>query len=327
MADRKYITELQLILASKGTMLLHPSQISELHKLDDDERDLAECCHIYLIVRRPRLGFVEGSLSTLNERTKGEFFYFKSGIRAEVEFEFTNTHDVEFSISGYPHRYLIARRKDGDERIFAAHLVSFMCEGISEPQLRDLEVVYVGMSYGEGDRAAADRLRSHSTLQQVLADMNADAPDDEALIIMVEYDDPFLMIAIDGANKTLPEDGDRDVVADIRQVRQHIDKKIETSLAEAALIRYFRPKYNEKYKLNFPDIRHSILSRLYEVDIVSLAVEINTEDLRARLLSSSRSAGYHHIASYDLHDPEIRQSFYSIFDSEITAQSQSGPVF
>ncbi len=48
-------------------------------------------------------------------------------------------------------------------------------------------------------------------------------------------------------------------------------------LTEAALINYFRPRYNIEYKENFPNIKHSSYDECYKLDINAVSIEINTE--------------------------------------------------
>jgi hypothetical protein len=184
------------------------------------------------------------------------------------------------------------------------------------------------MSYGDGSRSAKDRLKSHSTLQQVLADMSADEPDSEALLVMAQYAPPFSIISIDGRDKSLNVADDRDVVADLRK-QQLIDGKTEIALAEAGLIRYFAPRYNDKYKNSFPEKAHAITESLYNIDFTAFTVELNTEDIKVRLFSQRRKPGFHHIANYDLHDPGVRKSFFNVLESSssYSAESLSGPLF
>src|SRR5690606_37826557 len=158
--------------------------------------------------------------------------------------------------SAYPHTTI--ELVNGSHRTgpLPAHLISLLCDDIANKSLRNLEVVYVGMSYGDGSRSAKDRLKSHSTRQQVLADMSADEPDSEALLILVQYAPPLSVISFDGRDKSLNLDDDRDIIADLQKQRELIDGKNEIALAEAGLIKYFKPRYIDKYKNNFPDKAH-----------------------------------------------------------------------
>lgn len=329
MPQRKHVTELAFNLASQGVMIVHPKDITKLEEQSSDVRELANDCHIYLIAKRPRLGFVPDSITWENGLTTGRMYYREAGERKETEFQMKGEPNGSIVYSAYPHNTIElvdGKRSTGP---LPAHLISLICDEIENKSLRNLEVIYVGMSYGDGTRSAKDRLKSHSTLQQVLADMSADEPDSEALLILVQYAPPFSVISFDGRDKSLKLEEDRDVIADLQKQRNLINGKNEIALAEAGLIKYFKPRYNDKYKNNFPDKAHAITESLYEIDFIAFAVELNTEDIKVRLYSETRPPGFHHIANYDLHDPEIRKSFFNLLESSssYSAENFSGPIF
>ncbi len=329
MTQRKYLTEIALTLPSQGTLLVHPKDISKLDKQSEDIRELAEDCHIYLIVKRPRLSFVPNSITWANETTYGRLSYVDNGKKKELNFTMKGEPAFDIVYSPHPHRTIDLTRNGEIIYTLPAHLIPNLFSSTDTPSVKDLEIVYVGMAYGDGNRSAKDRLKNHSTLQQVLADLSAEEPDTEALIIMVQYAPPIAVLHFDGRDKSLDPEADRDPVEDMRKTEKLLNIKIETSLTEAGLIRYFRPKYNEKYKNNFPSAGHSITESLYEVDFLALVVELNTGDIKVRLFSEHRPPGYHHIASFDLHDPDERKSFFNMLESSSSyrAENFAGPIF
>lgn len=329
MPQRKHVTEIAFNLASQGVMLTHPRDIANIDQQSPEMTALANDCHIYLIAKRPRLGFVPDSITWSNGLTVGRMYYRKQGERVEIEFQLVGEPNGEIRYSPYPHNSIELVQGAHSTGPLPAYLISVICDGISDSSLRDLEVVYVGMSYGDGSRAAKDRLKSHSTLQQVLADMNADEPDSEALLIMAQYAPPFAVISIDGRDTSLDESEDRDVIDDLQRHQQLLDGKTRIALAEAGLIKYFAPRYNDKYKNNFPDKAHGVTESLYAIDFSAFTVEINTQAINVRLFSPSRKPGFHHIASYDLHDPQLRKSFFDLLESSssYSADRMSGPLF
>jgi hypothetical protein len=264
------------------------------------------------------------------EKTTGRFVYVTGGTRREAEFFLLGKPNVdELRISPYPHQKLWLV-KDGEEvTSVPAHLMSLMCDGVSDTSIRDLEVSYVGMSYGDGSRSAKDRLTNHSTLQQVLADLNGEFSDDEALIIMAQFAPPQTFISFDGTDKSLKLEDDRNVMADLRLQEELVTEDLQIALIEAGLIRYFQPPYNDKYKRRFPHPRQKILDAAYKIDFSGLTVEINTEDVNCRLYSVARPRGYHHIAAYDLHDPTVRRSFFNAMNLAYgsDAEDHSGPTY
>lgn len=329
MTKRKHITELAFNLASQGVMIIHPKDITKIDDNPPETVELAADCHIYLIVKRPRLAFVPDSLTWSGGITKGKMYYHRAGERLETEFTLVGEPNGTIKYSDYPHHSITLVSGAVSGPVLPAHLVSLICDEIADTSLRDLEVVYVGMSYGDGERSAKDRLQSHSTLQQVLADMNSDDPDGEALLILVQYAPPFSIISIDGRDKSLNVEGDRDAIDDLDKQQTLIGEKVQIALAEAGLIRYFKPHYNDKYKNNFPSRAHVVTESLYSVDFTGFVVELNTEDIKVRLFSESRGPGFHHIANYDLHDPAIRKSFFDMLESSssFSAENLSGPMY
>lgn len=329
MSKRKHITEIGFNLSSQGVMITHPKDIALIEEQSDESRELVKDCHIYLIAKRPRLGFVPNSLKWSNGRTSGKMYFHKAGERTEIDFYMEGEPNGSIIYSDYPHSTISIVKGSQSSGALPAHLVSLICDEISDKTLRDLEVVYIGMSYGDGTRSAKDRLTSHSTLQQVLADMSADEPDSEALLILVQYAPPISMISFDGRDKSLKDDDDRDLISDLAKQQELIDEKTEIALAEAGLIKYFKPRYNDKYKNNFPDKAHVITQSLYSIDFIAFIVELNTEDIKVRLFSENVNPGFHHIASYDLHNSEIRKSFFDVLESSssYSAENHSGPLF
>ncbi len=330
MAQRKHVTELALSFCSGGVIFLHPKDIKKVDQQSAEATALAEDCHIYLIVKRPRVTYVPGSLIIAHGKTSGIMRYTRKGIPTEFEFMLDGEPNADrVEISEYPHSNL-SLVKNGEVFFTApAHLMAMMCNAVSDPTVRDLEVQYVGMSYAEGKRSAKDRLQSHSTLQQVLADLSADSPESEALLLLVQYAPPQTIISFDGRDKSLLVEDDRDVVADIQRQQREITEDLRISLIEAGLIKYFQPPYNDKYKKRFPHPTQKILDEVYNIDFGALTVEINTEDISCRLYSIARQAGYHHIANFDLHDVSARRSFFNIMNlpAGSDAPDHSGPIY
>lgn len=330
MSKRKKISEIALSFYSSGIMLLHAKDIKEVDQQSPELVALAKECHIYLIVKRPRLSYVPGSIVIGEGTTIGRMRYTIKGVPREFEFHLTGDLNVYgIQISDYPHSNMHLIRDGKIVCTLPAYTTSMLCNYIADPSVRDLDVQYVGMSYADGTRSAKDRLQSHATLQQVLADLSHDSPESEVLLILAQYEAPQAIITLDGRDKSLRLEDDRDVLNDFRRQKQEITEDLQIALIEASLIKYFQPPYNNKYKNRFPHPTQKILEEVYSIDFGALTVEINTESVNARLLSGARNAGYHHIGSLDLHDPSIRRSFFNLMNlaSGSDASDHSGPVF
>ena len=111
------------------------------------------------------------------------------------------------------------------------------------------------------------------------------------------------------AEKTLTEDSaHRDHV-----LKTGITKDQQINYVEAALIRYFQPIYNVRFKDQFPHTSHTSYGQCYDLDINSIAFEIETDDLKCRLYSEAAPRTWFHIKSYPLHDRKDRQAMFEMF--------------
>lgn len=328
-AQRKF-TDLSVGFCSSGALILHAKDLKSIDESGEKHKELADNCHIYFILSRPRVSYVPDSFRIQEDATYGAFKYLVEGVAKYTDFKLSGkmNPDLSLSVSSYPHSKLNLSHNGEVVHSIPAHLMSFIAE-FDNREITDLEVEYVGMSYAEGRRSAKDRLQSHSTLQSVLADLNNEAPDKEVLLGLFEFASPRVMMVFNGRDKTLDIDDDRDFMSDIGSVGHNLSKDLQIALIEAGLIKYFRPKYNEKYKHRFPHPTHSILEELYGVNIAALSVEVNSEELRCRMYSPVMKPGYHHIASFDLHDAAERTSFFNVLNMPEgpNADGFSGPFY
>lgn len=306
--------------------MLTPSQLTgdeippEVAQTDD--------LHIYLICRRPAVSLVPDTLNHDGENLSGELRFQVEGTAHHSPFTFPAEIPADFTVrsSEYPFRKIeLVEAGGGVEFTIQAWLLPFLTAH-ADPRIANLEVVYVGQAFGDGNRTAFDRLRSHSTLQKILADCNAKRPDDEVVILMFKYELNGVISLFSPGQKSQEEmDADKNHWVSIHQ--NPIPEKHQISIAEAGLIRYFRPFYNKHFTDQFPVERQKLLEECYQLDFSALTIEINTEDLGARIFSSERGPGQHHIANFDLHDLSVRRSFFSSFFVDDNVGAQSGPLF
>jgi len=173
----------------------------------------------------------------------------------------------------------------------------------------DLEILYIGQAYGDkGKRNALDRLKSHSTLQEIQADVLSHDPDSDILLLIVEYAPPFLNTMFNPFNpKFSGKEDDEHLLAILR--KKYMESRLVT-LAEAGLIRYFNPAYNLVYANSFPSTNMKSLEECYDLDILALSVEIDTEILGLNIYSKQTERKCHHLAIYSLHPTEERTNYF-----------------
>lgn len=290
------------------------TQVSADGVMRDEESEISKNCHIYLICERPAVSFDKSDFSYDGEAISGSIVYKIDGV--DYREKFTQKfplldNAIELKLSKYPHREIETFNKDGEcVRHLPASTLSIMQRPISHGHiLRKLKVLYVGQAFGNGNRTAQERLKSHSTLQKILADASYNSPDSEVFVLTFEYAPYRLIASFDGISKGSIKDK-RDSARFVSIVDNPLKPNEQISLVEAALIRYFQPHYNKIYKKKFPSTDLKILTRCYKYDYSALFVEINTDEFQLSLYSETISPSMHHIVSIDLVDHESRSSFF-----------------
>ncbi|MBR9970892.1 hypothetical protein [Magnetospirillum sulfuroxidans] len=330
MGKRQFFTETCLGFCSRGLLAVNPAHIERIEDQPEEARQLARDCHIYLICRRPSLTLKPGSISLGDGVCRGVIIINELGRMREVSFKLNGIPDNFHCMkeSAYPYKKIEAFDVGGDLLWSALINMALPMMVLADNSIRNLEVCYVGQAYGDGTRSAADRLKSHSTLQKVLADSAMERPDLEVVLLMFQYEQQ-VFFSFDGRSSDAPPpeaDGNRigDTLDGVP-----LDEKKTIAIVEAGLIRYFRPEYNIKLRDWYPKEGQKLLDECYELDFSGLIVEINTENAASPIYSSSRAPGIHHIANFDLHDPEVRRSFFAMMEGMPTdmATKTSGPIY
>jgi hypothetical protein len=89
--------------------------------------------------------------------------------------------------------------------------------------------------------------------------------------------------------------------------RLEITPEQQVTLAEAALIRYFEPKYNKEYKDTFPTKRHSSYDECYKLDLNAISIEI---DGFYYLYSDKVASSIRHSETFNLNTDEERRTLF-----------------
>ena len=180
MTVRKYVTEGCLNLFCGNPMLV------QHHRLDHPQvvADLSKALpHIYIVCSRPRITFDPASLVYGRNTMSGRFVVQERTRRVEVPFTSKISFDPSEKtlVCDYPFNEMAFFNKDGTLQI-KSHSSYFMILAAAADELHDrqhgrfldLEVLYVGQSYGaDGSRTAPDRLKSHETLLAIYSELSA----------------------------------------------------------------------------------------------------------------------------------------------------------
>ncbi|NIL83206.1 hypothetical protein RhoFasGS6_00552 [Rhodococcus fascians] len=177
-------------------------------------------------------------------------------------------------------------------------------------QLFDLDVVYVGQSQDEGG-ALRSRLQNHKTLQRVMADTIQNAPHLDVWVVPMQFATCNKMFSL---GPWLGSEGDEQSAAHVNAFEDAaLDVSIVTALAEAALIRYFQPEFNQKFVDTFPEPLHKTYRQVYDLDINSVGVEFETlHTIGIRLKSRVVEPTFIHAGLFAMHDEAERRRFFDL---------------
>lgn len=255
-------------------------------------------CHIYLIGLLPKIMFVRAGqeddelITTLQVQDKSYDLRWPipPGFRLKQDDGLSILANDETGKTIWPNR--------GHELQRLAH----------EQDAIHFKVLYIGQAYGEnGSRNAINRLKSHSTLQQIAVQ---GIPEGSVLsLLMLEVVPGTRMLTVFNPHAKLTDQDDE-------RISNGIDKLFSTTeperitLYEAALIRYFQPKFNKEFKNSFPSTNMKLLADCYQKDMAAVVAEICIDELAFKLCSDHVKPKPYHSVVHALHTDADRQAFF-----------------
>ncbi|MET7327442.1 hypothetical protein [Nonomuraea sp. NPDC005650] len=324
MANRKFAHEFGL------TLVCTPQRFGRQREFELLPAEQLEGCHIYIVSQQPRLSIAPNS---------GEFAnsIFRAILRVQHAGEF-HEHPIRMRIppeqegftlkTEWPHDFMRVFDQQG-ELYFSAPVALFLrgynIKGLPG-NIFDQEVLYVGQAFGkEGERSAFDRLRSHSTLQRIYSELS---PDKEVWLSLCKITDvvlmqtmtPHLEAEIEGEEENLQR------IMDLVAWTQSKDftSREGVALIEAALIRFFQPKYNMIFRNNFPDPAHVSTRECYDLEINALIMEFHGNGSDSRYWTPTVNAEWQHIHLYSLFSAEDRRSLLDMWGPDTEAIQLDG---
>jgi hypothetical protein len=320
---RKFGFEAGLGLYSSGCTVMRPADLytyADMLQL----REALTGCNIYLICRRKRISVCPNSLECTQGFIKGDFRVHDDSLFAFERFPFlqvnrftrmgTTVHALNAIAcsSGYETRVFDTVQQQ--TKVPTHVLIANSHHSLSS--MTDLEVLYIGQAYGDdGSRIAVDRLSSHSTLQRIMAESCETNPSDELLLLMFRFEHAQIIASSAGDLTVTPSATSEQEYEHMQRVHKvTFDRKQRILLAEAALINYFKPKYNKMHTDSFSFEKKKRLDKLKTVksllakDFSALIVEINTSNLGSKLFSQVAP-------TYKLQDIFSSEQFRRSFDT------------
>lgn len=269
--------------------------------------ELPSNCNIYIVSSRPRMTVDPDTVRAANGRISLQLGRQMGSHVEHVEVEGEHglgTDDFEWR-SVWPCDEFEIVDRTGDRLLNGVVAPALQAFG-ADVALFDQHVLYVGQAFGQaGERTAWDRLRSHKTLQSIYAEAR---PDTDVWLSLCEVTDLVLIPEIvPNVETQMTDEQDNEHIEIIyRRMRDPGFKSREAvAIAEAGLIRYFRPTFNVKFRDNFPDPGHVNVSTAYELDFNTLGVELQASDVRTRYGSGDQSPQSMHFIGYQLDsDPD-----------------------
>ena len=160
-----------------------------------------------------------------------------------------------------------------------------------------------------------NRLLCHSTLQSIYADSICSHPDKEIWIILWHFE-PLTICSFDGRHKVYEATFEQDKEHMYTVLNKLITEQQMINFTEAALIKYFKPFYNDKFKYNFPNQAHKTYAECYDIDLNAVIVELQTDEVFCKLWSEGVESNWLHIAKFLLHSTEERRSMFDFYIDE-----------
>lgn len=312
---RKYPTEFALNMVGNPILLTQQQDFAQLEVPRVVERLKENPCHIYMICRRPRISIDPTSFKVDGESVSLDFMVQIEDKELRIKSISTNeggVSDLQID-SAYPHTRFMVRAGDGEKLVEMKAAVLAASLNLQEiRQFLDLEVLYVGQAYGqEGSRTAPDRLLSHATLQVIYSEAIAESPDKEIWLMLWSFS-PMLIAATDGRWKAYQTSDEEDDSHCDKVFGEPMTEQQQINFTEAAMIRYFQPPFNKTFKSKFPSPAHATYAECYSLDLNSISVEMNTENMLSRIYSDAIPAKWHHIANFSLHSTDERRSMFAV---------------
>lgn len=213
-------------------------------------------------------------------------------ILIESEYPFSHfiiKYDGNIVCGGYVDQFIRNLRSNKIEDNY--HLIEFPKDNL---EYLNMELLYIGQSQGrKKERTALERLKSHSTVLDILSKESAKDPDCQILIGLINFEPISLMTMMPDSLNNLENEGNPNTVKTFKELLGSARLRKESiNILEAALIKYFRPIYNEKFIDTFPSKSHSSYQFYYDNNIHSISVEMFFASMNGARISTAKVNNY-----------------------------------
>lgn len=317
MIKQKYAIEQSLHVSSRFVHLL---QLDDLSSATDSAKETGARYNLYFILERDRITLQPESVKVEGGFLSGTYLHHAVGGAQPESFRLRALFDSEgVSVeSPYPHTSYVLRR-DGDEIGRGKFGLLLALQPDASEHVRRFDVVYVGQAQ-IGGSDAVKRLASHETLQKIQHDVMTHRPHREIWLLLIDVEPSTLWVMTGGAVDA--QIGLDESLVHAEQVDEAVANEREQliNVAEAGLIRYFRPPYNSHYKASFPAQFHKGYRFVYELDINSVEITITTFHAGAMTASETVAPSLVHSVGYKVRKDDDGDYLLEPFRSPINTE-------
>lgn len=305
-----YLNNYQLIL---GADLEYYSNNQDL--FDEDNP-----CNIYFVLRRPKVTVDPNSIKIDKKTARFNLLlHVKDDISVvNLSCEFLKAKSKIEHFTQYPYNILAFRDKEKALMITrpSSLIDSNLVLNNILPEELDYEILYIGQAYGkDGKRTALDRLSSHETVQKIYAHTSNQHPDSDIWFMLANFSQQSMLVAKGSAlNKEDKKVEDKKIEHVFENNGLLISDKQRINFTEAALIKYFQPKYNIEFKDSFPTLKHKSYSECYNLDIKGLMIELDTSEMIRKIYTRKTGRKQYHQKMFEFNSDKDRISLLEAFE-------------
>lgn len=282
-------------------------------------------CHIYFILRRPKVTINPESFKTFGNKAQFDLtVHQKEGYGViNITTKFTEAKSNLELITEYPYNLFTIKDK---EKLHMVARPSTMIDNAEiennvNPEILDYEILYIGQAFGKkGNRTALDRLFAHETLQKIYTHSLTNNPESDIWIMLTSFSQVNLLFSIgsDFVNSKSKNNEREDKLAEhfFNNKGFKFTENQKINFTEAALIKYFEPVYNSEFKNNFPNEKHKSYSECYDLDIRALNIEIDTTEHIRKLFTKKAGNKNYHSAMFEFKNDKDRLSFLGMINKQ-----------
>ncbi len=319
-----------LVLQSSAPIIAPVSQLYIYSRFNDARLKQFQ---VYFIMRRPRICVIPETVCYKNSLLRAKLIVQRGARFEEIDFKGILP---PFHMEGFPSDWEPARvwadpgfpsstiyvepdfLPGGQLSIMLSDVLLY--NTIGRPDVEDFHVDYIGHALGkDGLKGSIDRLvgrsgkrAGHENLQRILVELNSRHPDQEAFVALFRFEEQQRIMS-GGATPHEPRNSFDDSPDRLsRFLDAGVPRSIRIKLAEAALIRYFQPRFNHTYKDAFPAAHHRIMKAIRSLDMTGVVATFHTVLAGVRMYSEVAAPSQSHIAFMPVRSEADRLSIFEL---------------